>query len=180
MPSASSRSSRARIFSVAAALVMLAGLSPQPSEPSIHPARRHSSIQIPATRSPPIPSSPDGCDRRSEVPRPDFDRIGYDPARLQPGHRQPQGHAAADLPLGLSIGVSRGRTAAPALDRSRRWARSPRSGAPLPSSMPFRRGHFNFPTEPVLFDWQPLAGARATLEIDTTTSSSSNDRDDEQ
>ena len=171
MPSASSRSSRARIFLVAAALADARRPLPR-SRRSRRPIRRADPPQ-PRQRATTVSSNPvlswsavtGAAKYRVQIST----ELRLRPARLQRGHRQPEGDAAGGpAAWASSTGASPAPTAAPALGRSptgtftKEWGTAPDRSTRRPTATPSTSR-----TEPVLFDWQPLAGAKSyTLEID--------------
>jgi hypothetical protein len=168
VPSASSRSSRARILSVAAALLMIAGLFP-------------AAVGAVAPSGAPTLLNPDGLTPVSSNPifswtavtgaakyriqistQADFSPLVYNVDTVNRKATPP-----ADLPLGVLYwrvaGTDGSSGIGPFTDGTftKEWGNAPVIDSPS------NLDTFNFPTEPVLFDWQPLAGAKSyTLEID--------------
>jgi hypothetical protein len=168
VPSASSRSSRARIFSVAAALVMLAGLFPA-AVGAVAPSGAPTLLN--PTDGSTVSSNPvfswtavtGAAKYRVQVStQSDFSPLVYNVDTVNRKATPP-----ADLPLGLLYwrvaGTDGSSGIGPFSEGSftKEWGTAPVIDAPANGDT------FDFPTEPVLFDWQPLAGAKSyTLEID--------------
>ncbi len=170
MPSVSNRSSRARIFSVAAALVMLAGLFP-------------AAVGAVAPSGAPTLLNPGSGDTVSSNPIFSWTAVtGAAKYRVQISTEfdmaplvynvdtvNRKATPPADLPLGLlywrvagTDGSSGVGPYSPVGTFTKEWGTAPVIDAPADGDS------FDFPTEPVLFDWQPLAGAKSyTLEIDS-------------
>jgi hypothetical protein len=168
VPSASSRSSRARILSVAAALLMIVGLLP--AGVSAAPPSGAPTLLTP-TEGQTVASNPTfswtavsgAVKYRVQIsPEPDFTPLTYNVDTVNRKATPP-----ADLPLGLlywRVAGTDGSTGIGSFTEgtfTKQWGNAPTIISPALVDT------FDFPTEPVLFRWQPLAGAKSyTLEID--------------
>jgi hypothetical protein len=169
VPSASSHSSRARILSVAAALLMIAGLFPA-AVGAVPPSGAPTLLQ-PADGAP-VSSNPvfswtavsGAAKYRIQIsPELDFTPLTYTVDTTNRKATPP-----ADLPLGQlywRVAATDGGSGIGPWSEIRSftkaWGNAPTIDSPVDGAT------FNFPNQPVLFDWQPLAGAKNyTLEID--------------
>jgi hypothetical protein len=169
VPSATSRSSRARILSVAAALLMIAGLFP--AAVSAGPPSGSPTLVNPENGDI-VSSNPifewtavsGAAKYRVQISTSDtFTSLVYNVDTVNRKATPP-----TDLPLGdlwWRVAGTDGSTGIGSFtvgSFTKAWGNAPTIDAPADLDI------FNFPTEPVLFDWQPLAGAKNyTLEIDT-------------
>ena len=168
MSSAQTVSPRARFLATAAALLMLAGLFPAAAgavAPSGAPTLLNPAASSTVSSNPVFSwSAVTGASKyRVQIStEPDFTPLVYNVDTVNRKATPP-----ADLPLGLLYwrvaGTDGGAGIGPFTDGTftKEWGNSPVIDSPADGDT------FNFPTEPVLFDWQPLAGAKSyTIEID--------------
>ena len=168
--SAQSVSPRARFLATAAALLMLAGLFPAAvgaAPPSGAPTLLAPADEATVSSNPVFSwSAVSGAAKyRVQI---SADPVDFTPLVYTVDTVNRKATPPADLPLGVlhwrvagTDGGSGVGPFSPARSFTKEWGTAPIVDAPIDGVT------LNFPSQPVLFDWQPLAGAKSyTLEID--------------